>query len=296
MTNSKRKSSSKSKYDLFPRNGEGCTEWGVPDWRDASSYGDVSKWSKSRWRWEFYRRREDLREYFDEKVEKAYQDQLNQSIIEGVDNFEFRLNGKTPNQTGFVVGVKRDEMHIFGYLAIPNPRIGEQPEELIAPLNDYEDMHFQAGSRLEGVGGRRIQFRCQMELVGGSLEDDTKVLSTTILDRLPLITDQHEAAFKFNLDEPLKPQLAMVHDLLRKHQKNKHGKLLKKPKHKDLWLGYLRILDARELNTSWQEIVDVLYADGTLGPRKAPEGGYEAPPPHAARDKWNSANALRFNF
>lgn len=271
-------------------------EWGLPDWRNASTYGDVSKWSKNRWRWEFYRRREDLREYFDENAEEAYQDQLRLSIIEGVEHFEFRLNGKAPDEPGFVVGVKRDEMHIFGYFAIPNPRIGEQPEELIKPLNDYDEMHFQAGMRPEEGGERMIQFRCQMELVGGPLEDDAEVLSTTILSQLPLITNLHEAAFKFDLDEPLQPQLDRARDILRDHQRKKHGKLLRKSKHQELWLGYLRVLDAREAEASWQKIADVLFSDGTLGPRKAPEGGYEAPPPHAARDKWNSANALRFDF
>ena len=40
-------------------------EWGIPDWRDAQAYGDTSKWTIYRWRWEFYRRRSDLRECFD---------------------------------------------------------------------------------------------------------------------------------------------------------------------------------------------------------------------------------------
>lgn len=36
-------------------------EWGLPDWRDAASYGEVKEWTFMRWRWEFYRRRDDLR-------------------------------------------------------------------------------------------------------------------------------------------------------------------------------------------------------------------------------------------
>lgn len=36
-------------------------EWGVPDWRDASAYPDVTDWKRPRWVWEVVRRRADYR-------------------------------------------------------------------------------------------------------------------------------------------------------------------------------------------------------------------------------------------
>ena len=60
------------------------------------------------------------------------------------------------------------------------------------------------------------------------------------------------------------------------------------------WAVYLRVLDAREAGASWAKITEVLHLDGTLGRRKAPEGGYCPPPAQAARDLWKQACALRF--
>ena len=40
------------------------TNWGIPNWRDPSSYGDTKRWSEARWHWEFMRRREDCRADF----------------------------------------------------------------------------------------------------------------------------------------------------------------------------------------------------------------------------------------
>ena len=49
------------------------TDWGIPDWRDRSAYGDTRAWSESRWHWEFIRRREDCREDFLAHAEKSHQ-------------------------------------------------------------------------------------------------------------------------------------------------------------------------------------------------------------------------------
>lgn len=36
-------------------------DWGLPDWQDKASYGDVSQWTEARWRWEFTRRWDEYR-------------------------------------------------------------------------------------------------------------------------------------------------------------------------------------------------------------------------------------------
>jgi len=46
---------------------------GTPDWRDAAAYGDVKRWTLGRWRWEFSRRRHDVRALFDERAEPQYE-------------------------------------------------------------------------------------------------------------------------------------------------------------------------------------------------------------------------------
>lgn len=100
------------------------SEWGVPDWRDASAYGAQPDWNVNRWRWEFLRRRNDLRDEFDEKCEAEFADTMKRfhETPEHFDGSPYR-----PDERGF---------HIFSRLIapdcpllqpLPNPRIGDQP-------------------------------------------------------------------------------------------------------------------------------------------------------------------------
>ena len=51
-------------------------EWGIPNWRDAAAYGDVTDWTLDRWRWEFFRRRPDLRAFFDQWADDTHRRNL----------------------------------------------------------------------------------------------------------------------------------------------------------------------------------------------------------------------------
>jgi hypothetical protein len=94
--------------------------------------------------------------------------------------------------------------------------------------------------------------------------------------------EDHEIAVKFDVNEPLAHQIETARKTLRKRQEELHGKSVRMPKHPRKWLGYLRTLDARADGAKWNEIASI-----------HPE---TAQTEQSARDKWNSANALRFNF
>lgn len=105
-------------------------EWGVPDWQDASAYTERPDWHRGRWRWEFIRRRDDIRELFDRLAPQAYQDDL-LSFAERPEGFpEGRV--KTPDERGFYLHARAlfDGQPIVQPL--PNPRIGDQPHFAIA--------------------------------------------------------------------------------------------------------------------------------------------------------------------
>ena len=55
-----------------PRATRPAAMWGLPGWRDPAAYGEVQRWGLSRWRWEFLRRREDVRAAFDERAEETF--------------------------------------------------------------------------------------------------------------------------------------------------------------------------------------------------------------------------------
>ena len=86
----------------------------------------------------------------------------------------------------------------------------------------------------------------------------------------------------FDLSKPLGPQLAAAKEFLEECQQSVLGKKLQKRQHKSKWLTYLRVLDGREQGASWSELSEIL-----LNMRDDPQ---------AARDVYQQAEALRFNF
>ena len=49
------------------------TDWGVPDWSDEGAYEALQDLDNSHWRWEFLRRRQDVREDWLENAETTYE-------------------------------------------------------------------------------------------------------------------------------------------------------------------------------------------------------------------------------
>lgn len=249
-------------------------EWGLPDWRESEAYGDVKRWTFNRWRWEFYRRRDDLRAFFDLWADDSYSRNL-------------RCNsGRLPNEPGFLAFGRDDDagagIRCFDYAGVPNPRIGNQPEVLIMPSQQiFHKFRFynpvkrkpQGRSVLEALGARQPRIY-ELKLQG------------------------NEYAIKFDLDKPLRSQVEEALQILRTAQIELHGKAVHRKNHKEKWLDYLRTLDARAAapKASWRSFTEALFSAGLLERHKNTSGGYCDPPPQAGRDKLNAANALRFNF
>lgn len=237
---------------------DGLDAWGIPDWHNASSYGNIGLWSMDRWRWEFYRRRDDLREYFDLWAQINHEEDL-------------RANeGRSPNDPGFLV-FGRDEdagrdTKDFDYYGVPNPRIGAQPALTIMPYSKlvYNRRFYDPSVRVPSARG-------VLEVVGQRTAKEYHVW-----------LEDNEVAIKFDANEPLAKQIERAREVLQKRQKELHGKLVRTPRHTPKWLGYLRTLDARAAGATWREIASI-----------HPE---TAQTEQSARDKWNSADALRFNF
>ena len=220
-----------------------ANEWGIPDWRDASAYGDVKRWTFYRWRWEFYRRREDLREVF-----------LTISELEKESpELDFTRDGRPPRgQSGHYVYASTSTFRKFGYrFELPDPSVSAQPEEMLFAYEGFPP-------------------RFDIFSIGEAVTLPEQRVEANWLQ------------FFFDLDKPLESQLAVAKRHLRHNQKYLHGSLLQRKRHPTKWLGYLRTLDAREAGASWREIAE-------LHPNTAQTE-------QTARDIWNAADALRFNF
>lgn len=231
-------------------------EWGIPDWREKSAYGDYEGWTIERWRWEFYRRRDDLRADFDASV-AAGDSNMNSFFNEGL----------SPSDRDFRACI--DDPRRYGYLRLPNPRIGDIRQESLVPVYDSLTVSYSLG-----YGARPGAFY------------DPKAGSMEICDG--------QLGVRFDLDKPLKPQRDAAMRVLEREQMLKHGEVFRamrtpNPKQKGqlshTWLDYLRILDAaEEYDKGWKGACAVRefhqrYTDRTAG-----------------KKLYREANRLRENF
>ncbi len=127
--------------------------WGVPNWRAVASYGTTQDWSVNRWRWEFVRRRDDVRKAFDETAVSTYRSQV--TFFQDAPEM---VRGKEPNkpdEPGFVA--RHPLAKTIGLTNLPNPRIGNQPLRAIA-FNDWPEAVRQFFSEKPPVGFERVDF------------------------------------------------------------------------------------------------------------------------------------------
>jgi hypothetical protein len=230
-----------------------AAEWGLPNWQDASTYGETDAWEYMRWRWEFFRRRQDLRDAFDERAEETYRFYFDwYSSPEHREKYG-EVKTLKPNERGFTAQSYMDDD--FGYTGIPNPRISDQPSRVTFSALDYPgDVSLYVGENCKDVNG----------------------------DPAPITLEDNQMAIVFNLDKPIAIQIERAKESLHNRQKKRHGSKLQKRQRSDLWLTYLRVLDARECGATWFQISSILV--NTAGTEQA------------ARDAWEQASALRFNF
>lgn len=233
-------------------------EWGIPDWRDPAGYGDTASWNMNRWRWEFYRRRDDLRAYFDHWAEETHRNRL-----EANKDLE-------PQDPGFMAfgkgGQPREAIRNFGYAGVPNPRIGAQPSGAIIPFRWLARRTGRLRGSSPHVGGRSV-----LNAINDRTDKEFRVW-----------LKPHEMTIRFDLNEPLQLQIEHAREALRAEQLKLQGKFLQTRRHPKKWLRYLRTLDASSAGASWGEIA-------TLHPATAQTE-------QTVSNVLVQANTLRFNF
>jgi hypothetical protein len=259
--------------DKTDNNSIKLSEWGIPDWRDKTAYGDVASWTTNQWRWEFYRRRTDLRDFYDRWAPTVFQ--------EGI-----RCNeGLSPDQPGFTVTGRGEDAGIaikkYGYAGVPNPRIAVQRDIVIMPIDQLTN---------------RLRYLNPAQLIPDEILPSSSGEKHNEVTLYKIRLRPHDYAIKFDLNKPLNFQLKEAGEILKKNQKKLKGKKLQSRMNERNWLGYLRALDGREVGATWADLASVFFDDGTLDRRSAPGGGYQAPPPQAARDLWLAGDALRSDF
>jgi len=267
----------------------GANEWGIPDWRDPLAYGDVKGWTFKRWRWEFFRRRDDLRAYFDARAQATYERNL--AFFASTPQAFPYGRPLRPCEPGFCVPVNVEDMVNIGYSPLPNPRIGEQPSLAIFPHRTDETV------RPIDPTLQRNTFGDALRVAGVALSKRQERILGDLLAAQPARLNENEIAMVFDFNLPLAAQLNAAGEWLAMEYRER-GKSSQKRRHNTKWHGYLRTLDARETmnKPNWRKLTKALFEQRLLDRHRIPFGGYCDPPPQAGRDMWEAAAALRFNF
>ncbi len=129
------------------------SEWGIPNWKNDASYGNTEEWNINRWRWEFVRRRDDVREAFDETAVSTYRSQV--AFFQSAPEMFRGQEPRKPDEEGFVA--RHPLARTIGLTNLPNPRIGNQPFYAIA-FNDWPDAVHQFHMEKPPEGFERVDF------------------------------------------------------------------------------------------------------------------------------------------
>lgn len=261
-------------------------EWGIPDWREPLNYGDVKRWTFYQWRWEFLRRRDDIRDCFIANAnssqkkwvdchEQPFGTMMHTRWWVYAEKAGGILEPLLPHERGFVALISPEQAESFNLAYLPNPRFSDQPEELIAPLSDDGTV-----TVLDGLTAFRLTDF--LKLAKLKVKDLYQLALSDFLNQSLVPIQRNEFAVVFDLERPLGPQLEVAKRNLKDLQTDRLGKAMQQRRHPKKWLAYLRTLDAREEGASWSEI-SALHQN-TAGTEQT------------ARDIWKAASALRFNF
>ena len=165
-----------------------------------------------------------------------------------------------PTEPGFVATMPGP--YKYGLAGLPNPRISEQPSYVrtFAP---------STGGATMGQG--------QEFLAGG--------------EGVSVDAWEGAVAIVFDLAQSIDAQIEGWREFLKSEQQRRHGKVIarqRQPKKKmpDLWLRYLRALDAKECGASLKGIADAVIV----------ENEKTVATPQSARAILELAQALQFNF
>lgn len=241
------------------------SNWGIPDWQIAEGYSVGDNWSENRWRWEFFRRRSDLRDYFDARAGETYEHYA-----------RFNENFPKSDEPGFGAIVDVDARERFGYSPLPNPRIGDQPETLLMPHS--------AGHTTKFVDDDACNVEQLLKMADVALNEREEFMFSRHLGHKSADIAENEHAVIFHLEQPLEPQIERARQMLRWEQKERLGKIIQRRQRPNLWPAYLRVIDARADGATWQQISQTL--PGHMGSRT----------PQDARRFHEQATGLMINF
>lgn len=219
-------------------------EWGIPDWRNPATYGDILLWSDMRWRWEFRRRLDDFRQEADKLMQSERQARL------ALDTFQQVRSSQNREAYSHALDdlqrLREAHWKKWGYAndkGCLDPRLSDYDDDMLLTF-PHKGVSAMLGSASSEAGNSGV---------------------------FPSIG---QLTLTFNLDQPLSKNLEHAERILRQEQKEYLDRVIHKshdPHSAEAkahsWLNYLRILDGKEAMRrkifgapkTWADIAAVIY-------------------------------------
>jgi hypothetical protein len=247
------------------------SEWGVPDWRDASAYPDPKQTLGLEWWWEFTRRRPDYRALWTavavDRTEGGW----------SLDTESGRRTFYPADRHGlilrFQLNALLDPTCSHSYLEISSRRWS-----LNHSLPSATTISHRAVNEAKLLGDQ-----IGAEGVEALLEEQKAQADAASTAGVTL--------YQFDLSKPLAPQLDRARADLEFWQGREFGKKNTRKARRGNWREFLRAIDAREGGATYREIRDVFWTG-----RSQRKDGKEEKTEQSARDTYAAACELRDNF
>ena len=203
--------------------------WGVPDWQAPNAYPTPDELDDLEWRWEFLRRRHGYRH-----------DWLRPE-------FDFR---PVSRQRYFL------DVYELDFPFDPCQSVRNLAANISSTARrGTKDVFLFPASGL-------IPFRrALLSDLFATLDDLDRIIPTVVSD--------DDIFIRFDLGQPIKPQLEQIGYLLEKLRAEAYGDEETSRKRRQLWATYLRLLDAKDDGASLSEMTSVLSKHGEHTPQRA---------------------------
>jgi hypothetical protein len=217
-------------------------EWGLPDWQDATAYPGPDDLTAREWWWEFNRRRPDYRQLWAESDKRDWShDTVLAADVDWL-RIHFHMSRLQDPRKSYSAWTLMQNWY-------PNNGVFEPWEHERPEWRDDIVDHLRESYEL-----KRYQDK--------------------------LSDEAHLVMYRFNLDEPLEPQLQKAATHLRANQRELYGDRPTPRHRRENWPIFLRCLDGRDCGATYQQLADILWP----GLEKTPQ---------SARDTYKAACQLR---
>jgi Uncharacterized conserved protein (DUF2285) len=197
------------------------TDWGLPDWTKREEYpAPCGPGQMTVWAWEFLRRNPEYRVFWKEKIE-PFIDMTGGDLVPHNELKAVLVRGGICRDAAGNIWPYLDELRARFGVDVPSP-----------PHSSRPSFFFEIYAPWVENDGRESQDLC---------------------------LEKHQIAIIFDLSRPLAPQFKRAHASAKREQEFREISIKTARRRQELYIPYLRILDARDAGAKPKDVGDKLF-------------------------------------